>query len=312
MFGMLGPLARTVYGLGMTPFAFVAWRAGVGAIVVIGLVAWRLGRPGARLVGWRSLDGRGRASLAVAMLMGSTLNLAMFLAFARAPIAVVLLGFYLYPAIVAAGSSLLGWERLDRAGLTALVVSLAGMAAVVTGNPSGPGVGGPDALGVGLALTAAFSQAAFVLVSRSGYGAVPTDQAMLAVLGVAALIAAAAAAIAGTGPSLVLPLGDPSLLALLVVAGVFAAAIPSLMFLAGIRWIGPVRAGILMLIEPLVGVTLAALLLGESIGPVQVLGGMAILAGAVIIQRARPEVPALLPAGDPETGAPTAALPVDR
>jgi drug/metabolite transporter (DMT)-like permease len=72
---------------------------------------------------------------------------------------------------------------------------------------------------------------------------------------------------------------------LLAFTGLFAAAIPSTLFLTGIRLIGGTRAGILMLFEPVVGVVLAAVLLGESLAPIQVLGGMAILAAAVILQR---------------------------
>jgi drug/metabolite transporter (DMT)-like permease len=302
LFGMLGPLSRTVYDLGMTPYGFVAWRTGVGALVTGGLVLWRVRRSKAQIVGWRSLDGRGRASLAVACAVGAALNMAMFLAFARVPIAIVLLCFYLYPAIVAAVSSLLGWEPLDRPRAMALVISLGGMVAVVAGGSASAGSGGLDLLGVGLALSAALSQATFVLVSRSGYRAMPTDQAMCAILGASGLIAAVAAVAGGIGGSILLPFTAPPMLGLLLFTGVFAAAIPSNLFLAGIRWIGPVRAGILMLIEPLVGVLLAALLLGESVGPVQVAGGLAILAGAVIIQRARPAEPTIIPAAEPEMG----------
>jgi drug/metabolite transporter (DMT)-like permease len=45
-----------------------------------------------------------------------------------------------------------------------------------------------------------------------------------------------------------------------------------------------------MLFEPVVGVVLAAALLGEALGPLQAVGGAAILAAAVILQRspARP------------------------
>jgi len=49
--------------------------------------------------------------------------------------------------------------------------------------------------------------------------------------------------------------------------------------------IGGVKAGILMLVQAPVGVALAALFLDEGIGPVQLLGGLAILAAAVAIQR---------------------------
>ncbi len=47
-----------------------------------------------------------------------------------------------------------------------------------------------------------------------------------------------------------------------------------------------------MLIEPLVGVTLAALVLGETLRPIQAIGGVSILAGALLLQRARPGAPA--------------------
>ena len=59
--------------------------------------------------------------------------------------------------------------------------------------------------------------------------------------------------------------------------------------IAGIRAIGGLRAGILMLFEPVVGVALAAWLLSEDLAPIQVLGAVAILGAAVILQRtARP------------------------
>lgn len=299
LFAMLGVLSRTAYGYGLTPFAFVTWRAGIGA-VAMALIVGTTVRHGARLVGWRSLDGRARTSLGIAALMGSTLNMAMFLAFARVPVAIVLLCFYLYPAIVTGVSSLLGWEPMDRPRAIALVVALGGMVAVVVGGPTTATTEGIDPTGVLLALSAAASQAVFVLVSRRGYRDVPADQAMGFVLAVSALIAAALAVL-GDGPaSLELPIGTPALLGLLLFGGIFAAAVPSTLFLAGIRWIGPVRAGILMLFEPLVGVLLAALFLEEAIGPVQAAGGVAILGAAVLIQRARPAEPAMLPAGEPE------------
>ena len=299
MFGMLGVISRNAYGFGMTPFGFVTWRAAIGAAVMAVIIGYAL-RRGGRLVGWRSLDARGRASIGIAMLMGTTLNMAMFLAFARIPVAIVLLCFYLYPAIVTAASALLGWERMDRHRGAALVIALTGMVAVVIGGPSSATSGGLDPVGVLLALSAAASQAVFVLVSRHGYREVPTNQAMGFILGGAAIIAGVLAVV-GDGPaSLGLPLAVPGLLALLVFAGIFSAAVPSTMFLAGIRWIGPVRAGILMLFEPVVGVLLAALFLQEAIGPIQALGGFAILGAAVLIQRSHPAEPAMLPAAEPE------------
>ena len=109
---------------------------------------------------------------------------------------------------------------------------------------------------------------------------------MTVVLTVSASIATLLAIAAGALSSVWLPFSSPGLLGLLVFTGVVAAAIPSFLFLAGIRWIGGVRAGILMLAQAPVGVALAAVFLHESIGAIQVAGGVGILAAAVIIERA--------------------------
>src|SRR5690349_10306947 len=125
LFATLGVLSRTTYDLGLTPYAFVTWRSGVAAIGMALVVAWTLSR-GGRVVGWRSLSPRDRVALGVAALAGASLDVTMFLAFARVPVAIVLLCFYLFPAIVAAASALLGWERMDRTRALALVVALGG------------------------------------------------------------------------------------------------------------------------------------------------------------------------------------------
>ena len=284
LFAMLGVLSRTAYDLGLTPYGFVTWRSGVAALAMAALVVVGF-RRGQRLVGWRSLSRRDRVALGVAALMGASLDVTMFLAFARVSVAIVLLCFYLFPAIVAGASALLGWERMDRTRAVALLVALGGMVAVVVGGPDTGLSGGLDLIGVVLAIGAALSQAVFVLVARRGYREVPTEQAMTVVLTTSAGVATLLAIAGGALSSVWLPFSTPSLLGLMLFAGIFAAAIPSFLFLAGIRAIGGVKAGILMLAQAPVGVALAAVFLDESIGPLQVAGGIAILAAAVIIQR---------------------------
>ncbi len=145
-----------------------------------------------------------------------------------------------------------------------------------------------DGLGVALALVAAVCQAIFVTVSRGGYRRIPADQATTLILASAVAACVVLALVTGTGAAVALPLTQPSLLPLLLFTGLFAAAIPSVGFLIGIRVIGGTRAGVVMLFEPVVGVALAALLLGESLQPIQLAGGLAILVAAVILQRTVP------------------------
>jgi len=288
LFGTLGPLSRFAYDAGMQPLAFVAWRSAIGFLATGAFVAWRIGRRGRRLTRLVDLDGRARASLGIAAVMGFTLNLCMFIAFDRITVALALLGFYTYPVLVAGGNVALGRERLDRPRIVALVLAVSGMVAVVASQLD-PATGIDfDGLGVGLALGAALSQAVFVLLSRSGYRRVPADQAMAVVLAVTVVCGIALAVVTGALSTLAYPLGAPSVLPLLGFTGLFAAAIPSMLFLTGIRLVGGTGAGILMLFEPVVGVVLAAWLLGEGLAPVQVLGGLAILAAALILQRAAP------------------------
>jgi len=286
LFGMLGPLSRFAYEAGMEPAAFVAWRAIVGFTALSAVIGWRARTGASRIIRIRDLSRRARTTLLVAAVMGFTLNLCMFIAFDRITVALALLGFYTYPAMVAAVNVLLGREPLDRPRIAALALALLGMIAVVASQVDPVEGLRLDAIGIGLALGAALSQTVYVVVSRDGYRDVPTEQAIAVVLFVTIIGASILAIVSGSPASLVRPLVAPDVLPLLLFTGVFAAAIPSLGFLAGIRAIGGLRAGILMLFEPVVGVALAAWLLGEALVPIQAAGAAAILGAAIILQRA--------------------------
>ncbi len=296
LFGALGVTSRFAYDAGLQPFAFVAWRAGVGALG-IALVVALTRRPGR---GWASLGSasqHARRALLFTVFLAAGVNLSMFLSFERTTVALALLGFYTYPAMVAAASSLMGRERLDLQRLAALALALVGMVAVVLGGLGSASALRLDALGIGLGLAAAAFQTMFVLTSR-GYAGVPAEVAMGVILAGSALVAATVSIASGGVAALAMPFGDPSLLALLIGVGLFAAALPSVMFLTGIRRIGAVRTGILMLFEPVVGVALAALLLAEGLAPLQVVGGATILLAALIVQRGsrtREEIGAVVP-----------------
>jgi drug/metabolite transporter, DME family len=285
LFGMLGPLSRFAYDDGMSPLAFVAWRGGIGLVATAAFVAWRIRRGSEHLTRLHDLDRGARVSLAVAALMGFTLNLAMFISFDLVTVALALLGFYTYPVMVALVNVASGRESLDRPRIVALALAVAGMIAVVASQLDPTAGIRFDALGFGLALGAAVSQTVFIVVTRTGYRQVPADQAMGVVLATTVGCSLLVGLLSGTGAALTYPLRDPSVLPLLAFTGLLAAAIPSILFLTGIRLIGGTRAGILMLFEPVVGVVLAAVLLNEALAPIQVLGGLAILAAAVILQR---------------------------
>jgi drug/metabolite transporter (DMT)-like permease len=298
-FGILGPVSRLAYDGGMEPLGFVTWRSSIGGIVLATYLAIRLARGAERWVPFRSMSRRTLASLAGAAISGVVLNLAMFVAFGRITVALALLTFYTYPVMVAVVDAVVRREPPDRSTLAALGLGVAGAILVVAGGLGQSGEVRLDLLGLALAFIAACSQVVFIAVSRTGYQAVPTLQAMTSILLVDAVSFAAIAIAVGQVAQLGGPFAHPGVWGLLVVAGVPGAGIASALFLTGVRMIGGTRTGILALFEPVVGVVLAAVLLAEAIGPLQVAGGVLVLGAAVLLQlttrRAGPGRPALPP-----------------
>jgi len=271
---------------GLATVGFVSWRALFGALVVAGFIGLRVAR-GRRLVGWGVLSPRGRASLAVVTIAGVALNLAIFTAFQRVTIALALLVFYTYPALVTVVVVAVERRRPDRVQLAALTMATIGMAIVVVGGIDGTTGLTFDLGGLLLAFVAATMQVVFILVSRRGYSALPTDEASFVVLAGGFLGFLAFAVATGQAGTLAQPFADPSGWPYLVIAGVFGAGIPTTLYLVGIRWIGGIRAGILALIEPVVGAVLAAVLLAETLRPVQLIGAAFVLVAALLLQRER-------------------------
>ena len=293
-FGILGPVARFAYDAGLDPMSFVAWRAIFGFLVIATVVAIRAARGNAVRNPLR-LTRRDGVSLLAVGLSGLCLNTAMFFAFDLTSIAVALLAFYTYPALVAAVAAALGHERLDGTRLTALTLALVGMVLVVGGGLASGGAVTVHPLGVVLGLGAAAGQTVFVTLSRSHFRSLPPEQAMGWIVLVTAVGCTGLSLLIGAPFGVVFQRGDA--LAMGALAGTLGAGIPSVLFLIGIRTIGATRAGILMLIEPLVGVTLAALLLDEALSPLQVVGGAAILGAALLVQRSTGPIDVRSPGG---------------
>ena len=245
---------------------FVAWQS-----VAARRLPQRVGR----------LPARDRWAMAAAALANAVLNLAVFVAFLRIGIAMALLIFYLYPAFVALVSVFWFGERLDRLRWAALVISLTGMVLVVAGAST---LGEVDLFGVGLSLLAAIAQTFYVLAARHGFARVPGAQAAGLTMAGAAAIYLGVALVTGSLGALVQPLASAAAFWPVLVAGVVGAGIPTLAFITGIRLLGAPRAAILATFEPVVGVALAALLLGQQPTLVQLFGGAMIISAGVVLQ----------------------------
>ena len=273
-----GPAARAAYQHGLDPAAFGFWRACAGALVLGGFLAIRP-RPGL-LAAIRRLHRAAVLRLALAALAGLGLNLALFQAFARLPVAAAVAAFGCYPLLVAA------WEaacRPHRTGATGpgqgvglAAVAIIGLLLLTRPDPSVP----VPVTGLLLALLAAVLHAAYIMLGRGGWGEAGDGAATFLIVATAAAGFGVLAAV--TGPQAALaPVTDPGLAALLLLEGVLAGAVAPLLFLAGLRRIGATRTAVLSLAEPLAATLLAAVVLRQLPAPSQ-LAGAALLVGAGI------------------------------
>lgn len=189
--------------------------------------------------------------------------------------AAVALLFYCYPVMVTLVEVLTGSGRPSNRVLAALAASATGSVLVIA---SGADVS-ITASGVVFALAAAATFAIYLLAGDRF--ATETD-----VVAKAAWVALACGAthllrgLAGSGlhaPGRHLPA--------VVANGAATASAFALMF-AALHILGPSRTAVVMTLEAFFAIVAAALFLGEPIGGLQLVGGIAILAGAMLIASA--------------------------
>jgi drug/metabolite transporter (DMT)-like permease len=280
-FGTLGPITRFADDAGVGSLAIVAWRAAIGATAMLVLLLALNSLAGRDPHAIGNVPRRERAFIVAGAAANLVLNLAMFIAFVRIDIGLSLLVFYCYPALVAGASVLWFGARMGALRWTALGLSVLGLVLTLGGSA---GLRDLDAIGIGLSFLAAFAQAFYVLAARHGFASIPPVEAAATTMGLAAIGYVAIAVVTGQAVVLGQPLASTAALLPVLAAGFIGAAIPTLAFITGIRLLGAPRAAILATLEPVVGVALAAWLLGERPAPFQLVGGLLILAAAVLLQ----------------------------
>jgi drug/metabolite transporter (DMT)-like permease len=286
LFGTLSYIARQAEATGITALPFVAWR-GIAATAALLIVALLLGtRVGgrSRVPDIRVLPRDRRFWLLAAAMCGAVLNIAIFAAFLRTTVAVALICFYTFPTIVTLAAVPLYGERLDRVRIGALLLSATGLLLVLIAPVLGSSDVVIDPVGVALAIFAAVCQATFVLISGRGWKPMPNLHVATYVVGAALAMSVPLTFFAGELDGLLVPFRDSDAWIWILAGSLTGAAIPTTAFITGIGLIGPSRAAVLMTIEPLIGVTIAGLLLGEHPTVVQIAGGAAVLIAAAILQ----------------------------
>ncbi len=283
LFGTLAVLTPLAYRAGAQPLPLLAWRFLIAALLLGGTMAIR--RPSALKV---PISDIGRfAALAVTGYGFASICFFFALLYASASVVAVLL--YTYPAMVAIVSWILGLQRPNLRQVLAIAVTFAGVVLVL--DPFEPGVT-VSMTGLLLGLGAAAGYTSFNLLSARWLPGRSRLVIMAYTFGIASVFVAAVTLLAGQ--SLSPAAWEPqvwALLAAIVVMPTFGAVV---LYLEGIRGLGPSQAAIISTLEPLFTIALAAVVLDERLRPIQWAGAVLVVIGIVFAEIAarRAEMPA--------------------
>jgi len=208
-----------------------------------------------------------------------------FIALTMVSASLVALLLYLYPAIVTVTAAVVLRQRPRPVTVGALGLALVGCAFTVTSGGSGLGGGRP--LGVAFGFASALIYSVYILV---GSRVTPRAGAMAS----STVIMLAAATVYGVAALVVRPAFPDSLGAWVAIGGlvVVSTVIAIVTFFEGVQRLGPADAATLSTLEPVVTILLAAAVLAERLAPLQLAGGVLILAAVIVLARAPSRPPA--------------------
>jgi drug/metabolite transporter (DMT)-like permease len=263
-FGVMPIFTRLAYNAGSEPITVLFLRFTIAAVVMnLIMILRRTAYP-------RSLVLLELILLGAIAYVGE--SLAYFLALKMASAGLVALLLYIYPVLVTALSAIFLKEHLTRVKIVALFLALSGTALTLRITSGG------SLMGILLGIAAAVDYAIYILlgsriVRRSGPMASTT-----VIITSTAGVYVGIVAIHGT----TYPTTSTGWIAIIAIA-LISTVLAFVTFFAGLKRIGPTSASTLSTFEPIVAVVLAAIVLGETISPIQIFGGILILTAVVLL-----------------------------
>jgi drug/metabolite transporter (DMT)-like permease len=207
-----------------------------------------------------------------------------------------------YPALVLVIAVALRRERAHARQVSALVLALLGALLVLSAGAGGQ----MDSVGLALTVVSTVLYAGYVTLADTVSGRLDP----LVFGGLLSAGAGTALAVGGavTGRLHAAEYADPAVLTNVVLMATVSTVFAVAAFFAGMRRIGATGASTVASVEPLFTVALAAGFLGETLTPVQVLGGAVVLVGILLVKAPAREGPDTLPCDGP-SARPAAAAP---
>jgi len=271
LFGFNGSLSRLLFNDGISPTTLVEFRMLIGGLclmLVVSMGARKELRVRTRQWGWLVAFG---ITLAL-------VTFTYFVAISRLPIAVALVIQFTAPAWIAIGEAMI-WRRApSRYVLTALVLTFGGVA-LLTGIWH-LSLNGLDPLGLLYAVFGLITYAAYLLLGRRLGRDIPSLTTTTYGAMVAAIFWLCIQPLWTVPPNT----WTPHHLLLITLVGILGMAIPFSLVIGALRIVDATRAGIVSTFELVAGGVIAYFWLGQQLDVLQIVGGVLVLVGIVILQ----------------------------
>lgn len=290
-FGLSGAVVKGMLAAGWSTGAAVTLRIGIAALVLAIPAAMALrGR-------WHLLAANRWSVLAFGVVAVAGCQLFYFNAVARMDVGLALLIEFTSPGAVILWLWLRHGQRPGARTLLGAVIAAVGLVTMLGLLPGASGkVEMVDFIGVLWALGAMVGAATFFVMSASVDEGLPPLALAASGLTVGALTLLAAGAVgwlefsASTDP-VIYDLGTVAWWVPVLVLGLVCAAVPYVTGIAAVRRLGSRLAAFVALLEVVSALLFAWVLLGEWPLPLQMLGGVLILAGVVLVKLGERTVP---------------------
>jgi drug/metabolite transporter (DMT)-like permease len=271
--GVMATVAKLLFrDRGVDPFLLVVIRADLATLTLLTVLA--LLSPARLRIGRREIW----SAVVVGVIGLAMNNFFYFQALHLTSVATALLLQYQAPTLVAVYAVLVQRQRLPGRLVVALAMALLGCALVVRAYDLE--VFRPNLLGVAAGLGGAFGFAFYILASRVALRTL--DPWTLLTY---AYLSASLAWSVVVPPWQILAQGfGPGIWGAFLAVATIGTVVPFGLFISGLRFLPPTQASIVSMLEPVVAAVVAYLLLGETLIPLQILGGVLVLAGVVVVQ----------------------------
>jgi drug/metabolite transporter (DMT)-like permease len=193
-------------------------------------------------------------------------------------VATALLLQYQAPILVALYTVLVQGQRLRGRVVLAMVMALLGCALVVRAYD--PAAFRVNILGVAMGLGGATAFAFYILAGRAALRRLDA----WTLLAYAYLAAALAWSLLVPPWRIVAQGFDLGLWGAFLAVATVGTVVPFGLFISGLKFLPPTQASIVSMLEPVVAAAVAYAVLGETMNPLQILGGGLVLVGVVMVQ----------------------------